>query len=49
MIKWMQETQNLWSFDEITEEEILDYLSSSYPPGKTRRRPLLDISLMPIN
>jgi hypothetical protein len=47
MIKWMQETQNLWSFDEVTEKSILDYLSTSYSPSLWKRRAPLDKSLMP--
>ena len=47
MIKWMQETQNLWSFDELTEKSILDYLSTSYSPSHWKRRAPLDKSLMP--
>ena len=47
MIKWMQETQNLWSFDEVTEKSILDYLSTSYSPSPWKRRAPLDKSLMP--
>ena len=41
MIRWMQKTQGLWQFDELTEDTILTYLAASYPPGKpTRRRNL---------
>ena len=47
MIKWMQETQNLWTFDVVTEEGILNYLSTSYSPSQWKRRAPLDKSLMP--
>ncbi|NHE55731.1 hypothetical protein [Cyclobacterium plantarum] len=40
MIRWMQETQNLWELGE-QEEAILDYLSANYAPVKTGRRPPL--------
>jgi hypothetical protein len=41
ILRWMQETQNLWSFDPATEKEILDYLALNYAPsGPQRRRPL---------
>lgn len=47
MIRWMQQTQNLWQFDPETEDLILDYLSGHYPPARIdRRRPLPD-SLRP--
>ncbi|HJL92153.1 MAG TPA: hypothetical protein QGF04_00055 [Woeseiaceae bacterium] len=48
MIKWMQETQNLWELDTNTEEGILDYLSKSYPPKEGRRRAPIIKSLMPV-
>jgi hypothetical protein len=43
MIRWMQETQNLWDLGE-NEEIILNYLSENYAPEKRgRRAPLEDI------
>jgi mono/diheme cytochrome c family protein len=43
MIRWMQQTQNLWDLGE-NEEKILDYLSTHYPPEeKGRRENLKDI------
>jgi len=43
MIKWMQETQNLWDLG-INESKILDYLERHYSPQKKgRRQPLTDI------
>ena len=48
MIKWMQKTQNLWKFDPVIEDQILDYLSSTYSSTENlRRQPIID-SLMPI-
>ena len=32
-IRWMQESQGLWEFDEKTEKTILNYLETYYPPG----------------
>ncbi|MDH5366526.1 MAG: cytochrome C [Cyclobacteriaceae bacterium] len=40
MIKWMQQTQNLWDLGE-NEEKIIDYLSTNYPPQKKGRRATL--------
>ncbi|MEX0883300.1 MAG: hypothetical protein WDZ72_07495 [Cyclobacteriaceae bacterium] len=40
MIRWMQETQNLWDLGE-SEEAILNYLADNYAPVKTGRRPPL--------
>lgn len=43
MIRWMQETQNLWSLGE-NEKPILEYLSKHYAPEKKgRRQPLENI------
>ena len=38
MIKWMQNTQGLWQFDEATEDTILTYLAKNYPAGESSRR-----------
>lgn len=48
LIRWMQETQNLWPFPPATEAAILDYLEEHYAPERTvfRRKPL-DASLLP--
>lgn len=40
MIKWMQQTQNLWDLGD-NEEKIVNYLSSNYPPQKKGRRAAL--------
>lgn len=43
LIRWMQETQNLWDLGD-SEEEIVSYLTKNYAPeGQGRRAPLLDI------
>lgn len=46
-IRWMQETQNLWQFDAVTEGRILDYLAKNYPPQASRRRAPIPADLMP--
>lgn len=47
IIRWMQATQNLWEFDDASEDAILDYLAASYPPQPERRRAPIPPSLMP--
>ncbi len=47
MIRWMQKTQGLWSFDEKTEDTILSYLAANYPPGKSSRRKNLSPADLP--
>ncbi|MEM9209771.1 MAG: hypothetical protein AAGA61_11020 [Pseudomonadota bacterium] len=47
MIRWMQGSQNLWTFDPQTEAAILDYLATNYPPQPNRRRAPIPASLMP--
>lgn len=43
MIKWMQETQNLWELGDA-EPLILDYLAKYYAPEKAgRRQPLTNV------
>ena len=49
MIRWMQKKQNLWAFDEITEERIVVYLAENYPPSAARRRAALASDLLPPN
>lgn len=46
-IRWMQATQNLWQFDTATENGILDYLATNYPPQPNRRRAPIPPSLLP--
>jgi hypothetical protein len=48
MIRWMQETQNLWQLQPLVEVEILDYLAENYPPQENRRRAPIPPSLMPV-
>lgn len=47
MIRWMQETQNLWQFEPEVETQIIDYLAASYPPQPNRRRAPIPPQLMP--
>ena len=47
IIRWMQETQNLWQFDPVTENAILDYLAANYPPQPNRRRAPIPPRLLP--
>ena len=49
MIRWMQETQNLWQFQPEIEEQILSYLAENYPPQPNRRRAPIPATLMPGN
>lgn len=49
MIRWMQNSQGLWLLDYKTEETILNYLASQYPPIRAGRRANLPASAMPIN
>jgi len=43
MIRWMQETQNLWDLG-ANEEAIITYLATNYPPEKKgRRAPLKNV------
>jgi hypothetical protein len=49
MIRWMQETQGLWSLDAQTETGILDYLEKNYAPSAVHRRAPISRSLMPQN
>jgi len=47
IIRWMQETQNLWTFEPATEAVILDYLAANYAPEAGRRRAPIPPWLMP--
>jgi len=47
IIRWMQETQNLWQFQSQVETQILDYLEANYPPQPNRRRAPIPPGLMP--
>ncbi len=47
MIRWMQKTQGLWQLPPDTENTILDYLATNYPPGAASRRKNLPPSAMP--
>lgn len=47
VIRWMQDTQNLWQLDPDVENEMLDYLASAYKPVPVRRRPPIPKALLP--
>ena len=47
MIRWMQETQNLWPFAPDVEDAIVSYLSSNYGEQAQSRRNNLPPQLMP--
>lgn len=48
LIRWMQETQNLWQFEPAVERQILDYLAKNYAPEDwVRRAPLAEHLLPP--
>jgi len=49
MIRWMQESQNLWQFAPDVEAKILTYLAENYPPSDRQRRTALPSALMPPN
>ena len=49
MIRWMQEKQNLWQFDPLTEKKIINYLAENYPPRKSQRRAPLSGDQLPPN
>lgn len=47
MIRWMQDSQGLWEFDPKTEDIILTYLETNYPPSASSRRPNLTADKLP--
>ena len=47
IIRWMQETQNLWQLQPDVEAEMLDYLASAYRPVAERRRAPIPAHLLP--
>jgi len=49
IIRWMQATQNLATFDPETERKIITYLAENYAPGEDRRRAPIPPDLMPPN
>lgn len=49
LIRWMQDTQNLWQFPPQTERKIVAYLAHYYPPQADRRRAPIPRALMPPN
>ena len=46
LIRWMQQTQNLWEIPAQDETQILDYLSKHYAESEWGRRPNLSIPLI---
>jgi hypothetical protein len=46
MIRWMQDTQGLWSLGD-NEPLVLDYLAQHYGPFAVGRRPPLPPELLP--
>jgi hypothetical protein len=49
IIRWMQDTQGLWTLEPPIEETILTYLARHYSPQRGSRRQPLNTSLMPPN
>ncbi|MGR3342363.1 MAG: hypothetical protein ACU0DI_03920, partial [Paracoccaceae bacterium] len=47
IIRWMQETQNLWQLQPQVEMQILDYLAATYAPQPRLRRAPIPPGLMP--
>jgi len=47
LIRWMQETQNLWQFEPAVEARILDYLARNYAAEDAVRRAQLPANLRP--
>ncbi|MDH3547010.1 MAG: hypothetical protein OEN22_07905 [Gammaproteobacteria bacterium] len=47
LIRWMQETQNLWQFSPDVEAQLLDYLATNYSPRLNQRRAPIAPDLMP--
>ena len=47
-IRWMQETQNLWTLPAAQEEVILDYLAEHFAESEWGRRPNLSTRLRPV-
>lgn len=47
LIRWMQDTQGLWKLETETEDVILSYLASQYPPVWSGRRANLPAEALP--
>ena len=47
LIRWMQETQNLWPIPSELENTMLDYLAKNYGAKPSLRRQPLPAELMP--
>lgn len=47
LIRWMQETQNLWQIEPVSEARLLGYLERNYGPEEAVRRAQLPAHLLP--
>lgn len=47
LIRWMQETQELWDLPPAIEDQMLDYLATHYGEQDWGRRPPLPARLLP--
>lgn len=47
LIRWMQETQNLWQIEASAENRLLDYLARNYGAEDAVRRAQLPAHLLP--
>jgi len=47
LIRWMQQTQNLWQIEPTSEARLLDYLARNYGPEEAVRRAQLPAHLLP--
>ena len=47
LIRWMQDTQNLWEIEAASESRLLDYLARNYGPEEAVRRAQLPRELLP--
>jgi hypothetical protein len=47
LIRWMQDTQNLWQIEATSENRLLDYLARNYGAEDAVRRAQLPAQLLP--
>ena len=47
LIRWMQDSQNLWEIEPVSEARLLDYLARNYGPEDSVRRAQLPPHLLP--
>jgi hypothetical protein len=43
LLRWMEKEQGMASLDPEIEKRIIDYLAANYAPGRTFRRPPLEV------